>query len=324
MKLDFAKIGHNDLRIKVEVCGLCGTDFHIFHGLAPANSPVITGHEYVGEVVEVGDQVSDDYNIGDHIAVDPNIYCGKCQYCRAGKIQFCKNLKALGVTENGGFAEYSIVPVSQAYILPKDYSLRNASFAEPLSCCIHGIDQANIKHGDSVVIVGAGTIGLIMLQLVKLSGAAKIIVVEPVLSKREMALNIGADYAFDSNDNETRNIIKDLTGGGADVVIECVGNSKAAQSSLNFPKKGGSIVVFGLSGKNDSININLQEFFHKELTLKSSLLNPFTFSRSVDMLVTGRIKVDVLHPVSSTIENLSSIFNQPRNFSVTKYQITPN
>jgi 2-desacetyl-2-hydroxyethyl bacteriochlorophyllide A dehydrogenase len=310
-----------ELLIKVEACGVCGTDFHIFNGESYAKPPVITGHEYVGTIVDKGTDVKD-FNPGDHIAVDPNIYCGECFFCKNGKINFCSNLRALGVSENGGFAEYSLVPVSQAYIIPNDLSFTSAAFAEPLSCCIRGMDQAEIKHGESVVIVGGGTIGLLMLQLAKISGAGKIIVTEPVAEKRDIAASIGADYVFDPNNADMISQISDLTSGGPDVVIECAGNSKAAALAVSLPKRGGRVVLFGLSSKTDILKINLQDMFLKELSIKGSLLNPFTFSRSVELLVSNKIRADKLQPSLSPLEELKNILSSPRKSTIIKHQIT--
>lgn len=318
-----SKPGDDQILLEVERCGLCGTDFHIFKGHAPSNPPMIPGHEYVGIVRETGSSVKD-VKPGDHVAVDPNIYCGKCKYCRTGNVQFCENLKALGVTLNGGFAQYSLVPAGQVYLLPNDFSFASAAFAEPLSCCVHGMDQAAVKHGESVAIVGGGTIGLLMLQLVKISGAGKIILLEPVEFKRKKAYELGADYVFDPYAKGALDEITELTSGGPDVVIECVGNSAAAELSLSLPKKGGRTVIFGLSSSHDKVTINLQEMFHRELTIKSSLLNPFTFSRSIELLITGKIDTGLFNPVISNLEGINKILSEPRDFSVIKYQITPN
>jgi 2-desacetyl-2-hydroxyethyl bacteriochlorophyllide A dehydrogenase len=321
--IDLRKLSSKEVLIKVEVCGLCGTDFHIYKGEAPSKPPVIPGHEYVGIVADKGNGVKN-LQIGDHVAIDPNIYCGECQYCRVGKINFCENLKALGVTLNGGFAEYSVVPSSQAYKIPQNFSLRDASFAEPLSCCVHGIDQAAIKHGEIVSIVGGGTIGLLMLQLAKMAGAGKVILFEPIAEKRNLALKIGADFVLNPKDENTLTEFFQLTNGGTDVVIECVGNTAAAELSCSLAKKGGRVVIFGLAGKNDMLSINLQNFFHKEITFKTSLLNPFTFSRSIELLVNNKIQIDKMKPVLSQLELLNQILSNPRNDSITKYQITPN
>ncbi len=317
------KLKSKEILIKVEACGICGTDFHIYAGESYSKPPVIPGHEFTGIVVDKGEGVYN-FNIDDHVAVDPNIYCGECQYCREGKINFCSNLKALGVSLNGGFAEYSIVPVSQAYLIPTEFSFKSAAFAEPLSCCVRGMDNASIKLGESVVIIGGGTIGLLMLQLVNLSGAGKIILIEPVEEKRKLAASLGADFVSDPNSSEMLRNISDLTQGGPDVVIECAGNSTAANLAVNLPKRGGRVVLFGLSGKKDMLNINLQDFFLKELSIKGSLLNPFTFSRAVELLVTGKVKPDRLQPEIMPLIDLKKILSEPRKSSVIKYQITPN
>ena len=146
-ELPLPKINDDDLIIKVGACGVCGTDFHIFNGEASAKVPIVIGHEYAGEVVDVGKSVTE-FKSGDKVVIDPNIYCGYCSFCREGRINLCQNLKALGVTINGGMAQYSVVPQKQAYHLPGDFPIKNAAFAEPLSCCVHGIEQAKIKTGD--------------------------------------------------------------------------------------------------------------------------------------------------------------------------------
>ncbi len=317
------KLDKKQVLIKVDVCGLCGTDFHIYSGEAPSNPPIIPGHEFVGTIIDLDSSV-EGLSVGDHVAIDPNIYCGECYYCRHGKINFCTSLKALGVTLNGGFAEYSIAPSSQVYKLPKDLPFASAAFAEPLSCCIHGMDIASIKLGESVGIIGGGTIGLMMLQLVKIAGAGKIILIEPIKSKRETAALLGADFTFDPHSEYMNDRISELTSGGLDVVIECVGKSEAANLALKLTKKGGRIIVFGLSEKKDTMTINMQNFFHKELEIKGSLLNPFTFSRSIELLSTKKVNAESLNPVQFKLDNLSNILRSPRDFSVIKYQVSPN
>lgn len=320
-----SKLNANELLIKVAACGVCGTDFHIFEGNAPAKAPVILGHEYVGEVVELGKDIKD-YNIGDRVAINPNIHCGYCEYCRKGKINLCLNLKALGVTVNGGFSEYSIVPITQAHILPKNFPFNVAAFSEPLSCCVHGNNQASIKVGDTVAIVGTGPIGLLMLQLARLSGAAKTYAIDLSVQKRNIALRLKADHALSPDSADFITEFNDLTHGGADVVIECVGSEAAAKTALNLARKGGTLVIFGLANPKAMLQIYLQAFFHKELTIKSSILNPNTFQTAVDLLVTGKVETTLFDPVNISLKNddVTSLFTQSRDSSVIKYLIVPN
>jgi L-iditol 2-dehydrogenase len=315
----------DELLIKVNACGVCGTDFHIFNGEAPAKAPVIIGHEYTGEVVEAGKNVTG-FKAGDNISVNPNIHCGYCEFCRDGRINLCKNLKALGVTLNGGFAQFSVVPQSQAYVIPAEFPHKYAAFSEPLSCCIHGINQAEIKLFDTVVIIGAGTIGILMTQLALLQGVKKVIVLEPSVNKRTITINLGADYALDPLvENFTENF-NDILPGGADVVIECAGIQSAAETSLKIVRKGGRIVIFGLSAPSAFLNLPLQSFFHKELTIKSSLLNPNTFQTAVDLIVSNKINVGIIHPNEIPLDNssLQALFTGSKDSAVIKYLVMPN
>jgi len=318
-----ARLEPEQLLVKVGACGVCGTDFHIYEGKSPSKPPVILGHEYVGEIIDLGRGVIS-FKMGDHIAINPNIHCGHCELCRVGKINLCKNLKALGVTLNGGFAEYSIVPLSQAYLIPKDFSLSLAAFAEPLSCCLRGMEQAKIKHGDSVVIIGGGTIGLMMVQLVKIAGAAKIILIEPEPFKQNLGISLGADYAFDSADNNITEEIKELTHSQTDVIIECVGKSETVELAVKLAGRGCNIVIFGLAPIDQNITINLQHLFMNEIKISHSYLNPFTFKPAVDLLIAGKINVQKLITNQIGLKNINNIFHNNIDTSSIKQQIINN
>lgn len=323
-EIDVPILEENELLVKIEGCGVCGTDFHIFNGEAPSTSPVVLGHEFTGTVVDFNGHLP--FKKTDRVVVDPNIYCGYCQYCRKGKINFCQNLKALGVTLNGGMSQYTVVPASQAYLIPNDLDYKKAIFAEPVSCCIHGINQAGILPGDKVAITGSGTIGLIMLQLAKLRGAIEVTSIDPLQSKRNLAKELSADFQLNPNDSEFIEHYMDISHGGADVVIECVGNATAVNTSLSIAKKGATVVIFGLASPKAFINLYLQSFFHKEISLKSSLLNPFTFQAAVDLLASDSLKMDLLKPDSVYLnqEELLRMFQNPVNERTIKYMITPN
>jgi len=313
-----------EVLIKVTASGVCKTDFHIFNGESPSKPPVVLGHEYCGEIVDVGKQVNS-FSIGEKVAINPNIHCGYCEYCKAGKINLCENLVALGVTRNGGFEEYSAVPISQVYHLPGDVNFYQAAFAEPLSCCIHGLNLAEIELNDRVAIIGAGSIGLLMLQLVKLKGPKEIIVLEPVAEKRELAMKLGANHAINPMNDNFNEQYWDISNNGVDVVIECVGNAPAVETAFNISKKGGKIIIFGLSDATSKASFYLQKFFHKELTVKSSLLNPFTFQTAVDLLVSGRVNTNLfsIEKIKLEKQGISKIFFTGKDDSVMKYLIIP-
>ena len=312
-------INSDEILVKVSNCGICGTDRHIFEGVAPSVIPVILGHEYSGTVAEVGNYKSE-FKVGQKVVIDPNIYCGHCEYCKTGMINFCSNLKALGVTLNGGFAEYSIVPFSQAYILPDDFDLSVAAFSEPLSCCLHGIEIANIRLGNNVVIIGGGSIGLMMIQLAKLSGAAKVILLEPDKFKRNLGLEVGADYSLDPFDETILENIKEFSGDQVDIVIECVGKKESVENAINIVDKKGKVIIFGLAPKNENIIVNLQYIFQKELKIYNSYLNPFTFKPAVELLLNNKINVEKLLTKKISLKNLPDFFTKGNTSNNIKVQ----
>jgi L-iditol 2-dehydrogenase len=312
----------DEMLIKVACCGVCGTDRHIYEGKAPSSIPVILGHEFSGIIAETGNN-DPEFSVGSHVAVNPNIHCGYCDYCKNGKIHFCENHKALGVTLNGGFAEYVIVPKSQVYMLPGDFDLSIASFAEPLSCCLRGIQHADIKPGNKVVVIGGGTIGLLMVQLAKNAGSANVTLMEPDASKRLKAIELGADFAYDPFEPDLNLKIKDNQPSRIDVIIECVGKSETVEHAVKLAGKGTKIVIFGLAPSDHEVTFNLQYLFRNEILIFNSYLNPFTFAPAVDLLAAGKVNVRNLISERITLNEIHSIFHNYSNSSI-KQQIINN
>lgn len=287
----------DEVLIRVAACGVCGTDVHIYHGdkgSADVIPPVILGHELSGVVEAVGSAV-DRVQIGDHVTVDPNIYCGECHYCRNGKKQLCTNLQAIGVNRNGGFADHCYAPQAQCYKLEPDIPLSHGAMAEPLACCLHGIDRAHIKVGDTVCVIGGGAIGLLMVQLAKLSGASRVILSEPVALRREIGMQLGADWAIDPLHESLPERIQALLGvGGADVVIECVGNVGATAQAFEAAKRGTTLLLFSVPKSGATHPLSLEAVYQKELTIVGSMINPDTHQRAVELINSKRIRLDPL------------------------------
>jgi L-iditol 2-dehydrogenase len=285
--------GNNEILLKVEACGVCGTDLHIIEGTSRSNPPVILGHEYYGIVHDTGTSAGA-ISGGMKVGVDPNIVCGICYYCRRGRVHLCSNLRALGVDIDGGMAEYSIVPASQVYPLPDTFTMQQSVFIEPVSCAVHGIDIAKIAAGDSVVIIGGGTIGLIMASLALHAGAVPVVVIEPAASKRTVARNIGAHAVIDPAEEKVRDAIMDRTNHGADAVIECVGKPETMQASLTYACRGGRVIFFGVCAQGQTISVEPYYIFSNELTVAGSYINPHTFDRAIRLLDSGIVPVDTL------------------------------
>ncbi len=281
----------NEVLVRVQSCGVCGTDVHIVKGESRSTPPVILGHEYSGTIEEVGSTVKG-FSHGQHVAIDPNISCGTCYFCRRGEVHLCSNLRALGVDIDGGMAEFCIVPQQQLYRLPENFPMNASAFIEPVSCVLHGIDRAKINVGDSVVILGSGTIGLMMLQLVRSVGASITIVVEPSEQKRTIARTLGATYVLNPNETNIQEAILDITKVGADVVIECVGKPSTSHIALNLARRGGTVEFFGVCPIGQTFPIEPNLVFFKELAIVGSYINPLTFDRAITVLATGIIKID--------------------------------
>src|SRR5512143_3901005 len=264
--------------VDVEACGICGTDVHIVEGTSRSTPPVVLGHEYAGTIVEMGKGVQG-HAVGERVAVDPNIACGECFYCRRGLVHLCSRLRALGVDIDGGMAEFCIVPSRQLYTLGREMAPEVCAFVEPLSCAVHGIDRAGIRHGDSVVIIGGGPIGQIMLQLARSAGAAFTALVEPQKKKREIAEKLGATLTSDPLSAGVGESLRASLPEGADVVIECAGLTATSELALNLARRGGTVVFFGVCPIGATIPLEPNRVYFKELTIVGSYVNPHTFSR---------------------------------------------
>lgn len=298
--------GPGELVLRNQVCGVCGTDVHIYHGepgSADVNPPVVLGHEYSGEVVEVGEGVTG-FAVGDHVTVDPNIYCGHCAYCQNGKKQLCPSMEAIGVTRDGGFAQYSRIPASQAFKLEPTVPWETAAMAEPLACCLHGIDLAGIQVGDKVCVVGGGAIGLLMVQLAKLSGASQIVLSEPNEKRRQVGLQLGANAAIDPTRPDAQEAFAQVLGGGANVVIECVGNVPAVKSAFQFAGKGATVLLFSVPKVDATFDLPLFDVYKKELTIKGSFVNPDTHARAVALINSGKVDFDPIITHRFTLDQL--------------------
>lgn len=283
----------DEVKIEVAWCGLCGTDLHKFQGKNGASvviPPIILGHECSGIVTAVGPDVKY-FQPGDRVAADPSFGCGSCEYCQQGLPNFC--LERHGVAK--GFADYVYPPEKNVYKVSEKLDLRTAALAEPLSCVIHGLDLIQIQSGATVVIYGLGSIGSLMVQMVKRAGAAKIIVVEREPEKQKLAVKLGADTAVD--DRKILELAKECN---IDVVIECIGLKSTMEQAVKIAGKNAKVLLFGLGDPEQPIEINQFEAYTKELSIYTSYLNPQTTKRAVAVLESGAI--DAQSIISAELE----------------------
>jgi len=303
------EVGERDVRIKVKFCGVCGTDLHIYHGdggAAPVPEGTVIGHEFSGVVDAVGPKVTR-FKPGDRVAVDPNDVCGECYFCMNGKAHFCTNMKGYGTTYPGGFAEYAVVPEKQVYHLPDGLSFEAGSQSETLSCCINGIDLCRIKAGSNVLVIGTGPIGLMMLQLARMSGAGRLIVSELVPEKRQLAKKLGADVVIDPANEDIRDAINRACE-NLDCVIEAAGTPFTQKQAIELAGKCCTVMLFGLVAPETEISVKPYSIFQRELTIVSSFINPYTFTRSVRLLGQKRVVMDDIITDIVPLEDIERVF----------------
>ncbi|PZM13741.1 zinc-dependent alcohol dehydrogenase family protein [Rhizobium tubonense] len=317
--------GPGELLVRIEVCGICGTDRHLFLGEFPSKPPVTLGHEFSGIVEAVGADTPG-FRVGMRVTGDPNIACGRCVHCQRGRINLCENLRAIGIHRDGGFAEYVVLPIKQAFELPLDLDPLHGAFCEPLACCLHGIDLAEIKAGSSVVVLGGGVIGLLVVQLARLAGATSVVLVTRHPGKRRLAETLGATASIDPGASDAINAItaKDgLLPGGADVVIECAGVAETTRQSTRMARSGGTVVVLGVMPQGEKIEIEPFDILFRELKVLGSFINPFTHRRAAELIASGTIKVAPLISQKIGLKDLSEAVAHPPRSGDIKVLVLP-
>ena len=319
------EVGPHDVLIQVEACGVCGTDVHIYEGdkgAAEVTPPTILGHEFSGVIREVGSEVKK-YKAGDRVCIDPNCYCGACDPCRNGVAHFCENMMGYGTTVNGGFAEYCAVDERQVYLLGENTTFEQGAMAEPVACCLHGIDMCEIQPGQQVVIIGGGMIGLLMLQLAKLAGAAKVALLEPVENKREVGRKLGADVCIDPVKEDVKERLAENGMDWVNVVSECVGRPSTIEQAIEIAGNKAVVMMFGLTKPDEEIAVKPFQVFQKELVLKASYINPYTQKRALDLINSGRLDVSSLVYEVCSLDKLEEILSRPEVRAKGKYVISP-
>jgi 2-desacetyl-2-hydroxyethyl bacteriochlorophyllide A dehydrogenase len=322
---DMPVVKENDVVIQVKACGICGTDVHIFEGdkgAATVTLPTILGHEFSGVITKIGKNVTR-YKIGDRVCVDPNNYCGSCDYCREGIAHFCEHMIGYGTTMNGGFAQYCSVHEKQVYLLGENTSFEQGAMAEPVACCLHGIDMCEIQPGHHVLVIGGGMIGLLMVQLAKLAGASKVVLIEPVQGKREVAKKIGADYCINPITENVKNKLIEFGIKRVNTVIECVGNPKTINQAIELAGNKSVVMMFGLTKPDEEIHVKPFEIFQKEIVLKSSFINPYTQKRALELIDTKEIDVSCMIYEVAPLDRLTEILGSVELRRNGKYIINP-
>jgi len=281
-----------DALLEPLVAGVCGTDVHIVKGEYASRPPVVLGHEIAGRVLEIRGSGSP-VRVGDLVTVDPHRYCGVCEYCRRAMEHMCQRKEAYGVHLDGGMAELMAAPTKTLFPVASDVTASVAALAEPLACCIHGMDRLAPVSGLPILIFGCGAAGAMLIALARHAGLRPVVVIDPNPAKRELALVMGADVALDSNDADlAARSLATVPTDGYPYIIDAVGSTEVLTTALAVAGRGARILVFGVAAPEASLPVHPNQIYAKELTILGSAINPFTHQRAVSLLT--RLPLDAL------------------------------
>ena len=297
------EIGDIDVLINIKAVAICGSDVHGYDGSSGRRrAPLIIGHEASGVIAAVGSCVSG-WKIGDRVTFDSTVYCGECYYCKSGQVNLCDNRMVLGVScadykRDGAMAEYLAVPARILYAIPEGVSFVDAAMVEPLSIAFHAINRTDIKLNDTAIVFGAGTIGMLIIKLLKESNCGKIIVSDIDETKLEMAKNAGADVCLKADEADVRKEVSVLTGQrGADVAIEAVGVEQTLNTAISCTRKGGIITLVG--NVSPKASFPLQDVVVRQISLNGSCASAGEYECCLDMMANGKVNIaDVISKVA--------------------------
>ena len=309
-RIELEEIAHprsdvDEALVRVRTLGVCGTDQKIFHGHIPVTYPRIMGHEIVGEVVE---PVAT-FGVGQRVIVDPTVICGTCDRCREGRGTICQNGWLIGRDRDGGFCELISVPTTNLFAIPEMIDDGTAPLLQVLTTCVHAHRQVDIFPGGSVAIIGLGVTGLLHLQLAKLRGAWPIVCVTRSQRKLTMSRELGADVTVDAGAGDALEQVREATGGGADVVIECAGTIATLGMAVRTARPGGRILAYGTIAETEG-SFPFYDLYYKELALmnaRSAMGEDFPVA--IDAVASGRVQLSPLVSHRLPLDQVATAFS---------------
>ncbi len=309
--------GPGQIVVKVDCCGVCGTDLHIMDGeFPPTPYPITPGHEFAGTVAAVARDVGIDLPVGAKVAVDPSLYCGSCRRCRSGRDNLCENWAAIGDTVNGAFAEYVAVPAANAHRLPDGIDGQLVAMVEPLACAVHGLRRLGPLFGDTILLTGAGTMGLLLLQLLVHAGAGPVTVVDRVSERLEVARKLGAAEVVTG--------FGDLQGARFEIAVDATGVPAVVDAAAGLLDRGGRLLVFGVSPAEASISLSPFRVYNDEITVTGSMAILRSFAPAVELLTSGVVDPRPLLSEPLPLDQFGEALRRVRAGQGIKWHINPS
>jgi L-iditol 2-dehydrogenase len=290
--------GPEEVVVQVAACGICGSDVHGYDGTSGRRiPPIVMGHEAAGVIAEVGPEATS-FKPGDRVTFDSTVYCGECDYCRSGQVNLCDFRQVVGVScgdyrRAGAFAEYVVVPQRILYKLPDALSFPEAAMLEAVSVALHAVRLSEFKGGETVLVIGAGMIGLLTLQAARAGGASRVIVADVDATRLRMAKEMGADEVVQLSGAELVAEVMHLTAGkGADVALEAVGRNETVSAAIDSVRKGGTVTLIG--NISPEVTLPLQKVVTRQIRLQGTAASAGEYPQAIELMTSGKIRVKSL------------------------------
>jgi L-iditol 2-dehydrogenase len=322
-------VGAEEVLVRVEACGICGSDVHGYDGSSGRRiPPIVMGHEAAGTIAAVGSAVRG-FKEGDRVTFDSTVYCGECQYCARGEINLCDNRQVIGVScgdyrRHGAFAEYVAIPQRILYHLPDHFDFAEAAMLEAVSVALHGVRVSLASGGETALVIGAGMIGLLTLQAARAAGCARVFITDVDETRLNLARQVGADEALHLSGDELAAEVKRLTGGhGVDLAYEAVGRNETVAAAIDCTRKGGTVTLIG--NIVPEVTLPLQKVVTRQLRLQGSCASAGEYPQAIDLIASGKIKVKPLITAVATLEDGPGWFDRlhAREPNLMKVILTP-
>ncbi|HEX4032049.1 MAG TPA: galactitol-1-phosphate 5-dehydrogenase [Terracidiphilus sp.] len=299
-------VAADEVLVRVEACGICGSDVHGYDGTSGRRiPPIVMGHEAAGTVESAGSAVRG-YKPGDRVTFDSTVYCGACAFCAAGDVNLCDNRQVIGVScgdyrRHGAFAEFVVVPQRILYPLPAAIEFSEAAMLEAVSVALHAVNISQAKGGETALVIGAGMIGLLTLQAARAAGCARVFISDVDSTRLALATQVGADKALNASGADLLAEIQKLTGGrGVDIVYEAVGRNETVASAIDCARKGGTVTLVG--NITPEVTLPLQKVVSRQIRLQGSCASSGEYPQAIELIANGKIRVKPLITAVASLE----------------------
>jgi L-iditol 2-dehydrogenase len=320
--------GPDEVLIRVAACGICGSDVHGYDGSSGRRiPPIVMGHEAAGTIAALGKNVKN-FSEGERVTFDSTVYCGSCANCQRGEVNLCDNRQVLGVScgdyrRAGAFAEFVVVPAHIVYRLPDALSFEEAAMLEAVSVALHAVSLVKIEPGNTAIVLGAGTIGLLLLQALRAAGCSRVFISDIDPTRLKLAEQLGATATMPAGPDLAKHVLEQTNGCGVDIAVEAVGINATVTAAIENVRKGGNVVLVG--NVSPEVTLPLQKVVTRQIRLQGSCASAGEYPRAIELMSSGAIRVEPLISAIAPLEQGPQWFERlyAREPNLMKVVLTP-